>query len=51
MGFLKRGEILEGQHKPAVKMGKVSSSSRHCHCFILTSGIIKNGEKLEKRFA
>lgn len=51
MGFLKRGEILEGQHKLAVRMGEVSSSSSHCHCFIVTSGNIKNGESLGKRLA
>lgn len=49
MGFLKRGEIPEGQRILAVKMGKLSSSSSHCHCFLLTSGSIKNDEALWKR--
>lgn len=41
--------IPEGQHKLAVKMEKLNSSSSHCHCFILTSGSIKNDEALWKR--
>lgn len=34
MAFLKRWKMLAHQHTPAVKIGKVSSSSSHCHYFI-----------------
>lgn len=48
MGLLKRGEV--GQHKLPVKVGKVCSSTSHCHYFILTSCNTKHGETLEKDF-
>jgi len=51
MGFLKRGEGLEGWHKLAVEMGKVASSSSRRHCFILASGNTGNGEAVGRRLA